>query len=169
MRESALLAEPLVVRGTLEYRGPGELARRVVAPYTESVVVSGDRVELQREGERPRRFSLRRAPELAGVLGSFSALLGGDAAALQQTFDARVDEGEDGRWTLRLEPVDHDIAERIPRVTVHGAGDAPRCFVVDEAEGERSTMLVGDAAAVVLPEPLATDWLQARCRGDGAA
>ena len=98
-RQSALLDAPLRVAGELEYRGPGALSRRVDSPWREHTTIEGERVTVVREGERERRFSLRRAPELRGMLASFGALLAGDVATLRRHFAVAV-TGEPERWPI---------------------------------------------------------------------
>lgn len=94
-RFSPLLEAPMTVSGTMEYLAPGKLARTVVAPYLEETTIDGDNVVVRREGEKDRRFSLRRAPELRGLLGSFSAILSGDTGALEEFFDLSLRANSD--------------------------------------------------------------------------
>lgn len=146
IRFSPLLDEPLVVSGTLEYAGPGLLARTVTTPYTERTEISGDEVLISREGGRARRFSLKRAPELLGLLTSFSAVLGADAALLRRSFDpGLMADGISGRWELTLVPRDERMRARIGTVSITGAGDAPECIVMREGASGMSAILIGEA------------------------
>jgi len=97
VRYSALVAAPLVASGELEHREDGALVRRVTSPYRETTVLRGENVLLQREGSRPRSFSLDRAPELRGMLASFGALLTGDRAMLDRYFSTTM-RGSDASW-----------------------------------------------------------------------
>jgi hypothetical protein len=145
VRYSKLLDEPLTVTGELDYRGADQLARRVETPFRETTTIAGESVTLARDGERERRFSLKRAPELRGVLTSFGALLSGDAAALRRFFEVAL-TGDDGAWTLTLTPRDAKMRKRVAQVVVDGADTQPRCFTVREGDGDESVMLV-DALA----------------------
>jgi hypothetical protein len=122
VRYSALLSEPLVVSGTLEHRQDGALVRRVTAPYREMTTLTGKNVLVEREGSRPRRFSLDRAPELRGMLASFGALIKGDRALLDRHF-AMTAGGSVDAWTIELEPRDAKLAHRIATIRVNGEND----------------------------------------------
>jgi hypothetical protein len=151
VRFVAMLKRPLVLHGTLHYGGPGELGKRVDAPYRETTTVSAGKVDVEREGRAAQHFSLERAPELQVMLSAFSALLGGDAAALAQHYAiALVEHGE--RFTLTLTPRDRGLARHLRAVVVDGAGSEPACFSLQQADGDRSVMLLGALAAAPLPE-----------------
>jgi Outer membrane lipoprotein carrier protein LolA-like len=117
---------------------------------------------VEREGERPRRFSLRRAPELRGLLGGFAALLGGDRAALERAFEAQL-EGSGTDWRLTLVPRDAALRRQLASLVVDGRDAAPRCFLSTESDGDRSLMRVGAAAAWVDPPDADLAALHARC------
>ena len=161
-RESALLATPLRVAGELEYRGPAALSRRVDTPWRETTTIEGDRVTVAREGERTRSFSLRRAPELRGLLGGFAALLAGDRAALERAFEVRLDAGG-ADWRLTLVPRDAGLRRQLASLVVEGRDAAPRCFLSTEADGDQSLMRVGAAAAWTDPPDAGMAALAARC------
>lgn len=161
-RQSALLDVPLRVAGELEYRGPGALSRRVDSPWRELTTIEGEHVTVAREGERERRFSLRRAPELRGLLGGFAALLGGDRAALERVFDATL-ESTGADWRLTLVPRDAALRRQLASLVVDGRDAAPRCFLSTEVDGDQSLMRVGAAAAWQDPPDSGLAALHARC------
>src|SRR5690606_21870903 len=77
VRWSSLLDRPLVLRGELEYAGPGHLSRRVDAPYREEMTVAGGEASVQRGDREARTFPLGQAPEREGFLRGFQWLRGG--------------------------------------------------------------------------------------------
>jgi Outer membrane lipoprotein carrier protein LolA-like len=145
VRFSPLLKAPLIVSGQLGYQGASRLDRRVLRPYLEDTSIRGEAVRVEREGAAPRSFALRRAPELRGLLESFTALLAGDAAALERNFAATT-LGRTDDWRLELTPRDPKMQRRVERIVVSGAHDAPRCFIMHGADGGASVMLLGEAA-----------------------
>ena len=158
-----LLKKPLVLHGELDYGGAGKLGKSVTAPYRETLHVDGDAVTLAREGNGERHFPLDRAPELHALLAGFSALLGGDAAALRQHFEVAL--AQDGaHWTLTLTPTEAGLAKHLKRMRVDGAGNEPACFALDESNGDASVMRVGAHAAAPLPQAPTRDALEAACR-----
>lgn len=143
-RQSALLAEPLLLRGRLAHPRADVLVKQVHSPYAELTTVEDGRVEIVRDGDRRRRFSLRNAPELAGLLASFQAMLSGDRALLERHY-AIVLEAADGGWTMALTPRDARLARRITGLRLSGRDGELQCVEVLEADGDGSRMLVGGA------------------------
>jgi hypothetical protein len=155
-----LLRKPVVLRGQLDYNGPGRLGKRVEMPYRETTTIVDGAVEVVREGRAPRHFDLERAPELQALLTAFSALLGGDAATLQQLYSIRL-AGNPPDWTLTLTP--HTESQHLRAFVVAGRADEARCFTLQQADGDSSTLVLGTLAATALPQPLTPDALVARC------
>ena len=164
VRYSALLVAPMVIAGQLEHRADGTLVRRVESPFHETTELRGENVVVEREGNRPRRFSLDRAPELRGMLASFGALLSGDAAMLRRHFAVAV-HGEPGRWQIELTPQDDKLRARLARIVVEGTGDRPACFTLIEPDGDATIMAIGVNDRTALPASLERDVLEAWCAG----
>lgn len=160
-RRSELLEGELVVRGTLEYSGPGALARIVTAPYQERTEIRGEQVTIRRPERPERRFSLRRAPEMRGLLTGFRALLTGDREALEREFELSLRRGETA-WELTLVPRAPDPRIGIGAIRVRGEGEQPYCIVTARRDQVvLAEQLLGEAATA--PEPA-----QQRARHCGA-
>lgn len=162
VRLSSLLAEPLVVSGTLDYVDEETLRRRVESPYRETTILSGDTARIERDGEPPRTFALRRAPELKGLLAGMIGLLRGNATALEADFTIAA-SGSDERWRLDLTPANARLRDRLAEVAVFGRGSEPYCYVLRDERGGASVMLLGAAAEQPLPQPTALPELLAHC------
>lgn len=162
VRFSKLLRAPLIVSGDLGYSGPESLDRRVTTPYREHTSIRGESVKVERDGEKPRSFALKHAPELRGLLSGFSAMLSGDAASLRKTFDVEM-SGNDDAWTLKLTPTDTKARRRLQQIEVNGHQSDPRCFSMTTADGSSSVLVLGAGSA----DPVAADVtliaLQRRC------
>lgn len=157
------LTRPLVLHGELSYGGPGKLGKRVDAPYREDLRIDGDAVEVDRAGRAPRHFALSRAPELRMLLNGFSALLGGDASTLNAAYTFSIVENAPN-WTLRLVPRDADLSRQLRALVVDGAANEPRCFTLQQANGDSSVMLLGALATRALPVAPTPEALAALCR-----
>lgn len=168
VRFSALLDQPAIVSGELRYSGPTSLDRIVTEPYRETTTIRGESVRVEREGERPRTFALKRAPELRGLLTAFSGLLAGDPQIVERNFEVEAD-GDANAWRLSLTPKDARARQRLSELTMSGGGDEPRCFAMATAEGAQSIMLFGEHAAQPLDTPITIDQLRARCNAGAAA
>jgi hypothetical protein len=162
VRLSTLLAMPLVVSGTLEYAGAETLQRRVESPYRETTTLGGESVRVEREGEPPRTFALRRAPELRGLLSGMTGLLRGDVAALSADFDIAA-TGDGAGWRLDMTPKNARLRERLDAIVVLGQGAEPQCYALQDGGGGASVMLLGTIASQPLPEPLALPELLEHC------
>lgn len=163
-RFSKLLRKPLELRGELHYGGVDVLGKRVDAPYRETTTIAQGQVTVQREGKSPRKFSLERAPELEALLASFSALLGGDADALNHHFLLAL-ERRSGAWRLTLTPRAPDLARHLRNLVVDGLENQVRCVSLHEADGDASAMRIGALSSAELPAPVTTAALDALCRG----
>lgn len=163
VRFSQMFERPMVVRGALEYLGPGKLGKRVDEPYQENTTIADGQVTVERGKRKPRTISLERVPELDGFLRGFSALLGGDAAALKQDFELSG-SAEPGHWHLQLAPKDARLQKRIKAITVDGEGSEARCFSIIDADGDTSIMRVEEQAKLDLPDPLTQTAIEQSCR-----
>jgi len=166
VRVSPLLREPLVVAGQLEFSGPSSLDRHVREPYREDTSIRGESVRVEREGEQPRSFALKRAPELRGLLTGFSALLSGDVPALKRSFDVQA-QGSEESWTLLLVPLDTRARRRLQKIEITGHDSTPRCFSLLNADGGASVMILGDAVGEVARSDT-LESLKELCQGRGA-
>lgn len=162
VRFSRLLREPLIVSGELGYSGATSLDRRVTTPYREHTAIRGESVKVEREGEKPRSFALKHAPELRGLLSGFSALLAGDTAALRQNFAVKM-AGDDNAWMLELTPTDAKARRRLQEIEVTGQQGEPRCFSMMTADGASSVLLLGAGASEPVPKDVTLANLQQRC------
>lgn len=168
VRFSRMFDRAVIARGELEYLGPGQLGKRVDEPYEEVTTIADGQVTVTRGTRKPRQISLQRVPELEGFLRGFSALLGGDAAALQRDFEL-ASSGEPERWQLRLVPSDKRLRKRIAAIVVDGRADHANCFSILDADGDVSILMVEQQAAMALPEPLTQSSVELSCRGGDAA
>src|SRR5262245_2290360 len=167
VRVSPLLREPIVVAGELEFSGPGSLDRHVREPYREDTSIRGESVRVEREGEPPRSFALKRAPELRGLLTGFSALLSGDVPALRRSFEVQA-QGNEQSWTLQLVPLDARAKRRLQKIEITGHESTPRCFSLFNADNGASVMVLGDAVSEIPKKSVTLESLKELCEGPGA-
>ena len=145
LRGSRLLKKPLRLQG--EYQRPDDttLVREVTAPYAEKTTIRAGEVEIARAGKPPRRFSLARVPELAGLQASFGALLAGDRQLLEQHYQLDT-QGTRQRWTMTLLPKDAGMAKKLQAITLYGRGAELRCIETQPTQGEAQRTLLATAA-----------------------
>jgi hypothetical protein len=163
-RYSPLLREAIVVSGELAYLGPAQLDRDVTAPYREHTTIRDESVRIERDGEAPRTFALRRAPELRGLLTGFAGVLAGDSAAVKRSF-AVAAKGTDDAWTLELTPLEPSTQHRLSRIVVTGTAREPRCLLVFGAREGATVMLLGAAMLNLRPDVSLAQLLE-HCRAE---
>jgi outer membrane lipoprotein carrier protein LolA len=163
-RYSPLLREPIVVSGELAYLGPARLDRDVTMPYREHTAIRDESVSIEREGEPPRTFALRRAPELRGLLTGFAGVLAGDSAAVKRSFAVAATSVEDA-WTLELTPLEPGTQRRLNRIVVTGVASEPRCLMVFGAREGATVMLLGAAVLKLRPDVPLSELLK-YCRAE---
>jgi len=162
VRYSSLLDQPIVVSGHLEHRKDGSLVRSVEWPYQEVTEVHGENVSVARAGSRPRRFTLDRAPELRGMLTSFGAILQGDRQTLDQYFAVSA-KGADAHWEITLTPRVDKLRQHLSRIVVNGVENRPKCFTLEEPDGDESLMALGITGPEALPASRERGALHAWC------
>ena len=162
VRYSSLLEKPIVVSGRLEYREDGSLVRRVTWPYQEVTVLQGENVSVERAGSKPRRFTLDRAPELRGMLASFGAILQGDRQMLARYFTVTA-QGSEARWQITLTPRVDKLKRHLSRIVVNGVENRPKCFALEEPDGDESLMALGITGPDALPASRERGALHAWC------
>ncbi|WP_235499595.1 LolA-related protein [Frateuria sp. Soil773] len=163
-RFMAVLEQPLVVSGEMAWLGGDKLERRVDKPRRETATIADGEVTQQRDGKKPRSFSLKRAPQLQVLVDSFVALFGADAVRLRQAFTLEHGGDAAAQWTLTLTPRDARVAKTVARIRIDGYGNEPRCMQMEEADGDVAIDLLGPLAAKMPPAPT-REALAALCRG----
>nr|WP_242112114.1 LolA-related protein [Luteimonas aquatica] len=150
-RDSPLLKAPLRVSGEYQRPDAETMVREVRVPYLETTTIrtgkSGDgEVTIARAGRSPRKFSLARAPEIAGLPASFGAMLSGDHALLERNYRVQV-EGTRRRWSMTLVPRQQALASKLREINLYGRGVELRCIETQLAKGKtvHRTLLAGAA------------------------
>ncbi len=166
VRYSKLLDQPIVVKGQLEYHEDGTLVRAVNEPFRERTEIRGETVTIERVGKSPRRFSLKRAPELKSMLAGFGAVLGSTRASLEQEFNLAL-KGDQAHWQLTMTPKSATVGKYVRDIVMQGRENEPKCVAVTQPDNEASVMLVGKAAATPLPQPVTREWLDKFCAAAG--
>jgi hypothetical protein len=136
--------------------------RAVTDPFKERTEIRGETVSILRAGKSPRKFSLKRAPELRSMIGGFGAVLGGSRDSLEKDFNVDA-TGDPQAWKLALTPKSPQVGKYVRDIVIQGAKSEARCIVITQPDDQSSVMLVGAASESKLPSPLAREWLTGLC------
>jgi hypothetical protein len=135
-------------------------------PFRERTEIKGETVTIERVGKSPRRFSLKRAPELRSMLAGFGAVLGGSRATLEQDFNLAL-KGDTAHWQLAMTPKLPSLGKYVRDISMQGSENEPKCVIVTQPDDEASVMLVGKTAEASLPTPLTREALDRVCAAEG--
>jgi len=166
LRGSPLLKAPLRIEGEYQRPDNDSLVRRVRSPYAETTTLSNGEATIVRAGKAPRKFSLARVPELAGLQTSFGALLSGDRALLEKHYRLNA-QGTRQLWTLSLVPIDARMQASVRDITLYGRGAELRCIETRPAKGDLQRTLLASAAQAAAGAST-TEALAALCRAGSA-
>lgn len=131
---------PLTASGVLSFAAPDRFARHTLQPVKESMEVQG-RTLLLRRGGRTRQMEMDALPEVGALLEAMRATLTGDLALLRKHFATEL-SGDEGRWILRLKPLDERLARQLLQIELVGQAADVRSIAMQLAGGDRSLMLL---------------------------
>ena len=141
----AVLKHPIESSGELRYEAPDHLEKRTILPRPETVVLDGGVVTVER-GEHRRVLDLHRYPQIQPFIESIRATLAGDRGALERVFHLEF-AGTVERWSLTLNPLDHQLARIVQVVQIDGSRDQLLRVEIRQPDGDRSLMTLRTPAA----------------------
>ena len=127
--------------GRLIYAAPDHLRKETTEPSPESMTIAGDRLTIERPGDKPRTISLRDYSEIGALVESIRATLAGDLSALTNHFTATLDGGADN-WALNLTPREPKLRELVTMIRIKGQRATIREIETLEADGDRSDIAI---------------------------
>ena len=136
----ALLDQPVVSSGELNYVPPARLEKRTLKPRQEYMVLDGDKLRLER-GKQVFNIRLSEQPEALAFVDSLRGTLAGDKAALEKNYKLRL-SGDQAKWTLDLLPDDQGIAAFVVRITFGGSGNRVEWIRYLQADGDSAVMTI---------------------------
>jgi Outer membrane lipoprotein carrier protein LolA-like len=134
----AVLSRPIESSGELRYDAPDRLEKRTLKPHTETLVLTGEVLTVERAHSR-RVMDLHAYPQVLPFVESIRATLAGDRKALERLF--RLDfAGSVSRWTLTLVPLESKVKQSVSQVRIDGAQDQLLKVEIRQPDGDRSLM-----------------------------
>lgn len=136
-----LLNQAQRASGRLIYVAPDQLQKETTEPESARLTINGDRLTIERQGERTREISLHDYSEIGALVESIRATLAGDLPTLTQHFTTTLEGGANG-WTLTLVPRETKSREMVAAIRIQGERTAIRDVQTLEADGDRTEMIV---------------------------
>lgn len=137
-RTNRLLAEPLTLKGNIQFSADGTLSKQIEAPFDERITISARHVELQRKG-KIKRLSLNRRPDIKAFYVGMQALLAGDAATLFESFDVTLTESGD-HWSLDLTPKEKKLRKFVAHMVISGIAARVQMVRTEQPDGNWQEM-----------------------------
>ncbi len=141
----AILDQPVESSGELLYTAPDRLEKRTVKPKLETMVIEGDKLEIER-GRQKIKLQLQAYPELGAFIDSIRGTLAGDRKALERSYQLSL-EGSAQAWTLKLVPVGSKMKQVVAVIRLTGVRDEIRSIDVTQVDGDSSLMLIEKVAS----------------------
>jgi hypothetical protein len=141
-RHNPMFKEPMVLAGRLEYLDSGVLRKVVEVPFAEDILVENNRVVVTRDG-KTRKLSLNRSRALKTILGAIEAVLAGDQARLEESFECAV-SGEPEAWRLQMTPLAKAVARRLTVIEVAGDEQTVTSIRISLPNDEWHLMQIGN-------------------------
>lgn len=139
----SIAAKPIESSGELAFAAPDHLEKATTSPTPERLVVDGDKLTVVRD-QRQYTVSLKHYPELEAFIESIRATLTGNRYMLEKLYKVSVD-GQGENWTLTLIPSDTHMLKTVRTITLDGTRDLLRTVVIEQPDGNRSVMRLGNA------------------------
>jgi hypothetical protein len=133
-----VLKRPIESSGELRYEAPDRLEKRTLKPRTETLVLSGGILTVERAHSR-RVTDLHAYPQVLPFVESIRATLAGDRGALERVFHLDF-AGSLERWSLVLVPLDPKVKQAVTQVRIDGMRDQLQRVEIRQPDGDRSLM-----------------------------
>ena len=140
----ALLDKPVDSAGELSFTAPDRLEKRTISPRLETLVLDGDRLTIETTGKK-MVISLQAHPEAAAFVESIRGTLAGDLGALEKFYSVEL-SGRVEHWKLQLVPRQPEMLKIVSRIRFEGSKSSVNLIVFEQADGDRSEMLVNPVA-----------------------
>lgn len=116
--QASYLEKPLVSKGRLLYKAPGQLGKVIEEPEKVSQQIVGDQLTIERNGET-HTMQLSSQPELAAGIYALRDVLEGNFTGLSARFETQYSEDK-SRWRVELKPKDKSTAKRVDNIVLQG-------------------------------------------------
>lgn len=139
-----IVDKPLESSGELSFTAPDKLEKRTLKPKAESLILDGATLSVDISGKR-RTISLQDYPEVAAFVESIRGTLAGDRTALEKVYKLELSGSRD-KWQLTLTPTQARMSKVITRIRMQGTQADIKTIDFDQADGDRSEMVVTNLA-----------------------
>lgn len=144
-RMSALLVEPIEVRGELKISPDGVIDKHVTLPAEERVQITARTLTVERRG-KSRTIDVAGDARWRAFHAGITGLMNRDPAVLDRVFTVSLVEQPEG-WTLELRPRDTGGRNMVTLITASGVGPLLLRLRLEQGQGEWQEMTFPQAGS----------------------
>lgn len=139
-RHVALLDAPIISSGEMRFTPPDRLEKDTFQPRRETLVLEQNTLTVERDG-RSLTWHVGSRPEAMAFIESVRSTLSGNRETLQKYYRLEL-QGSAKNWTLLLLPSTPEVQALITRISISGSGAQVRRIQYQQADGDRSELLL---------------------------
>ena len=129
-RMTARLREPLKITGDIVFSSRGELIKRVIDPFQETITIGNNLVRVQRVN-KTREFSIAKDQGLYDFFRSLRAMLEGDINTIDELYVVAIERDGDN-WMLICKPKNKYLRRYVLEMNVSGTADEITEIFIDQ-------------------------------------
>ena len=141
-----ILDTPVESNGELVFRAPSRLEKRTRLPRTETLVIDGNSVSIER-GSLKRILPLDEFADMASMVRSLTATFRGDQVSIEQFFKWKL-SGPAERWQLVLTPKSSKLFITLKEIRLSGDNAYVHTVETQLTDGDRSLMTLSRPVAL---------------------
>ena len=134
-RTSYFLENPLVTKGSLEFKAPATMIKRMQEPEEIVQRIDGDVLSISNGNELNNTVYLSSNTDLAMGINAVRWMLSGDESALNQNFNITFNNVVH-QWSVKLVPKDSSVSDVITSILITGEKDFIKQIKVTHANGD---------------------------------
>ena len=129
-RMTARLREPLKITGDIVFSAQGELIKRVIEPFQETITIGNNLVRVERV-DKTREFSITKDQGLYDFFRSLRAILEGDINTIDELYVVAIERDGDN-WTLICKPKNKYLRRYVLEMNVSATADEITEIFIDQ-------------------------------------
>ncbi|MDF1749510.1 MAG: hypothetical protein P1V34_11630 [Alphaproteobacteria bacterium] len=137
-RTVSYLNAPIELSGYVMRRG-NRIEKHILSPFQESIVIDGDTVDVDTAEGEHHRFDVNDHGLIKGLATALQATLSGNLLVLEKQFDVILSGAPTG-WTLHLTPLEADLRQVLPGITLTGVNGLVETIEIEGEHGDISMM-----------------------------
>ena len=134
-RTAYFLEKPIVIEGSLEFRSPDILIKRITGPEMIEQYIEGEILSIFQNKNITKTISLERNPELAAGVNAIRWVLSGNLVAINENFVVSF-KSDNAKWRIGLIPKDLTVADNIERILITGNNEYITAINIVQVNGD---------------------------------